>query len=141
MIRFTSCLFCFIAVICSFSCNKKQASDKTIFRYNESSGIASLDPAFAKNQSIMWAVHQLYNTLVEVDDSLRIQPSLAKRWEFSEDKKTILFFLRTDVFFHNDPAFKDSIGRMLTADDVVFSFQRILNPETASSGAWIFNNR
>ena len=32
-------------------------------------GIASLDPAFAKNQSIMWAVHQLYNTLVEVDQT------------------------------------------------------------------------
>ena len=38
-----------------------------IFHYNESTGIASLDPAFAKNQSIMWAIHQLYNTLVEID--------------------------------------------------------------------------
>ena len=134
-------MFCFIAVICTFSCNKKQASDKTIFRYNESSGIASLDPAFAKNQSIMWPVHQLYNTLVEVDDSLRIQPSLAKRWEFSADKKTILFFLRTDVFFHDDPVFKNSTGRRLTAYDVAYSFRRIVDPETASPGAWIFNNR
>jgi peptide/nickel transport system substrate-binding protein len=35
---------------------------KNIFHYNEQSGIATLDPAFAKNQSIMWAIHQLYNT-------------------------------------------------------------------------------
>ena len=41
---------------------------KNIFHYNEQSGIATLDPAFAKNQSIMWAVHQLYNTLVQTDD-------------------------------------------------------------------------
>jgi peptide/nickel transport system substrate-binding protein len=123
------------------ACGNKTSSNKVVFRYNESSGIASLDPAFAKNQSIMWPIHQLYNTLVEVDDSLRIKPSLAKRWEFSADKTSILFYLRDDVFFHDDPVFKNSIGRQLTAHDVVYSLQRIISPETASPGAWIFNNR
>jgi peptide/nickel transport system substrate-binding protein len=123
------------------ACSHKQPSDKVVFRYNESSGIASLDPAFAKNQSVMWPVHQLYNTLVEVDDSLRIRSSLAKRWEFSADKTTILFYLRKDVFFHDDPVFNNNKGRALTAYDVAYSLQRILNPETASPGAWIFNNR
>jgi peptide/nickel transport system substrate-binding protein len=123
------------------ACSHKQSSDKVVFRYNESSGIASLDPAFAKNQSVMWPVHQLYNTLVEVDDSLRIRSSLAKRWEFSADKTTILFYLRNDVFFHDDPVFNNNKGRALTAHDVAYSLQRILNPETASPGAWIFNNR
>ncbi|HWJ91591.1 MAG TPA: ABC transporter substrate-binding protein, partial [Flavisolibacter sp.] len=87
------------------SCYNSEKTSRNIFHYNEQTGIASLDPAFAKNQSIMWAVHQLYNTLVEVDSQLNIVPSLAKRWEISEDKTTYTFFLRNDVFFHNDDCF------------------------------------
>lgn len=74
------------------SCYSGEKEDKIIFHYNETTGIASIDPAFAKNQSIMWAIHQIYNTLVEVDSGLHIVPSLAKRWEISEDKKTYTFF-------------------------------------------------
>ena len=131
----------FLALLVLLSCASQQKTDKKIFRYNETSGIASLDPAFAKNQSIMWAVHQLYNTLVEVDENLQIKPSLATRWEFSEDKRTIIFHLRTDVSFHNDPAFPNGKGRCLTAKDVQYSFDRIIHKKTASPGAWIFNNR
>src|SRR5215210_7281804 len=91
---FVAC--CFSVLPCTFlsSCAEKHQTGKNVFHYNEQTGIASLDPAFAKNQSIMWAVHQLYNTLVEVDKDLHIVPSLAKRWTISEDKKTYMFFLR-----------------------------------------------
>jgi peptide/nickel transport system substrate-binding protein len=61
----------------SISCYNSEKRNANVFHYNEQTGIASLDPAFAKNQSIMWAVHQLYNTLVEVDSQLNIVPSLA----------------------------------------------------------------
>ena len=124
-----------------FSCKDHSHPDKKIFRYNESSGIATLDPAFAKNQSIMWAVHQFYNTLTELDSNMALKPSLAKAWEFSADKKEIIFHLRNDVFFQDDPCFELGKGRRLTASDVVYSFNRILNKNTASPGAWIFNNR
>ncbi|HZH65025.1 MAG TPA: ABC transporter substrate-binding protein, partial [Flavisolibacter sp.] len=123
------------------SCYRGEKEEKMVFHYNETTGIASLDPAFAKNQSIMWAVHQLYNTLVEVDSGLHIVPSLARRWEVSEDKKTYRFFLRGDVFFHDDACFKNGKGRRLTATDVVYSFNRILDKATASPGSWIFNGK
>ncbi|CAN5754842.1 ABC transporter substrate-binding protein [soil metagenome] len=123
------------------SCNDHIHPDKKIFRYNEVTGIASLDPAFAKNQSVMWPVHQLYNTLLEIDEEMQLKPSLAKRWEFSADKKTILFYLRNDVFFHDDAVFPGSKGRRMNAADVAYSLQRIIDPKTASPGAWIFNNR
>ncbi|MGZ5254616.1 MAG: ABC transporter substrate-binding protein [Flavitalea sp.] len=123
------------------SCGSRQGRYNNVFRYNENSGIASLDPAFAKNQSIIWAVHQIYNTLVETDKNLNIVPSLAHRWEISEDRKTYTFFLRNDVFFHDNKLFPGGKGRRMVADDVVYSFKRILNPVTASSGAWIFNDR
>ena len=122
-------------------CNTHKHPEKKIFRYNEVTGIASLDPAFAKNQSVMWPVHQLYNTLVEVDGDMQIRPSLAKKWEFSDDKRTIIFYLRNDVFFHDDPSFLNSKGRKLVAEDVAYSLQRIIDRKTASPGAWIFNNR
>jgi peptide/nickel transport system substrate-binding protein len=114
---------------------------KNIFHYNEQSGIATLDPAFAKNQSIMWAVHQIYNTLVQTDDHLNIIPSLAKSWRISDNNLVFTFHLRNDVFFHDNDAFVNKRGRKMTANDVVYSFQRILDKSTASSGAWIFNGR
>ncbi|HXB96125.1 MAG TPA: hypothetical protein VNU70_13235, partial [Puia sp.] len=85
--------------------------DQHVFRYNESDGIATLDPAFAKNRSIIWAVHQLYNTLVETDDRLRIVPGLARSWELASDRRTWIFHMRRDVFFHDDGAFPGGKGR------------------------------
>ncbi|HYF31489.1 MAG TPA: ABC transporter substrate-binding protein [Chitinophagaceae bacterium] len=123
------------------SCYSKKAHDKQVFRYNEATGIATLDPAFAKNQSIIWAVHQLYNTLVETDNKLNIVPSLAYRWDVSEDRLTYIFHLRPGVFFHDNDAFPQGKGRRMTAYDVEYSYRRIIDPATASSGAWIFNNR
>lgn len=94
-------------VICLLTaCYEKAATSKNVFSYNEATGIATLDPAFAKNQSIMWAVHQIYNTLVEIDSNLNIVPSLAKSWEVSDDRKTYRFHLRTNVYFTSDAAFK-----------------------------------
>lgn len=135
---------CFlIAVCCGFlsSCLREKKSEKQVFYYNESTGTATLDPAFAKNQSIMWPVHQLYNTLVEIDSNLNIIPSLARRWEVSADRLTYTFHLRDHIVFHDNDAFPDGKGRAMNAGDIVYSLNRIIDKTTASSGAWIFNNR
>src|SRR5215471_11939271 len=129
------------AIILCWSCHSEVTKGKQVFRYNEHDGIATLDPAFAKNRSVIWVIHQLYNTLVETDDAMNIVPSLAYRWDISPDRRVYTFHLRRNVLFHDDPAFPDGKGRALTAADVVYSFKRIINPSTASSGAWIFNNR
>lgn len=123
------------------SCYSSEKKSQNIFHYNEQTGIASLDPAFAKNQSIMWAVHQLYNTLVEVDSQLNIVPSLATRWEISDNKTTYIFHLRNDVVFQDDACFPGGKGRRMTAADVEYSFKRIVDKNTASPGAWIFNGK
>ncbi|MEO6539105.1 MAG: ABC transporter substrate-binding protein [Ferruginibacter sp.] len=137
------CIITISFLIISFfsSCKNHTHPDKKIFRYNESSGIATLDPAFAKNQSIMWGVHQLYNTLIEVDENMQLKPSLALRWEFAPGNRSITFHLRSDVFFHDDPVFIEGKGRRLIAKDVAYSFKRIIDKNTASPGGWIFNNR
>ena len=89
----------------------------------------------------MWAVHQMYNSLVEVDSQLNIRPSLASSWEISEDKKTYIFHLRNDVFFHDDPCFPNGKGRKMIAKDVEYSLKRILSPDVASPGSWIFSDK
>src|SRR6476661_8292307 len=91
-------------IIVSFflvSCASKSKSDKQVFVYNQVEGIATLDPAFAKNQATIWLVHQIYNTLVETDNDLNIVPSLAKSWEISDDRLLYTFHLRNDVYFHD----------------------------------------
>ncbi len=132
----------FLTALLLFSCHSsRQKHSSQVFTYNESTGIATLDPAFAKNQSIMWAVHQLYNTLVEIDSQLNIVPSVASSWDISPDRTTYTFHLRTNIYFHDDACFPGGKGRKMVADDIVYSLSRIIDKSTASSGAWIFNNR
>ncbi len=114
---------------------------KKVFAYNESDGIATLDPAFAKNRSIIWVIHQLYSTLVETDSNLHFVPGLARSWEVSPDRRVWTFHLRTDIYFHDDACFPGGKGRRMAASDVAYSFNRLLDPATASSGAWIFHDR
>ncbi|UJF19981.1 peptide ABC transporter substrate-binding protein SapA [Vibrio sp. SS-MA-C1-2] len=69
---------------------------------------------------------QLYNRLLDFDPvTLQPTPSLAKSWEVSSDGLTYTFQLRQNITFHTTPWFKPS--RYFNADDVVFSFQRILD--------------
>ncbi|HRG24056.1 MAG TPA: ABC transporter substrate-binding protein [Chitinophagaceae bacterium] len=134
--------FPFLLAICLLnSCYNKTGQEKNIFHYNEFSGIPTLDPAFAKSQATMWPAHQLFNTLVEIDDSLHIVPSLATRWDISADRTVYTFYLRNDVYFHDDPAFPGGKGRKMKADDIVYSLSRIMDKKVASPGAWIFSRK
>ena len=129
--NFEFCLLTFSFCLLISACTSHQHPDKKIFHYNESSGLASLDPAFAKNKQVMWATHQLYNTLIEIDSNMQMQPSLATHWNISDDNLTFTFFLRTDVFFTDDACFTNGKGRQLTAHDVEYSFKRIIDKNTA----------
>jgi len=133
--------FNLLPLICVMACQHKVSRNKQVFYYNETSGIATLDPAFSKNQSIIWAVRQIYNTLVETNQELNIVPSLAERWEVSENHLQYRFYLRKDIVFHDNAVFPDGRGRRMTAFDVEYSFRRIMDRRTASSGAWIFNDK
>ncbi len=129
----------FIPFVFSCTSNKNQHPGKTVFRYNESKGIATLDPAFAKSQTLIWPVHQLFNGLVQMDRRLNVKPSIAKSWKISENGLEYTFHLRNDVYFHDHELFPGGKGRKVTARDFVYSIKRIYDPRTASPGAWIFN--
>lgn len=122
---------------CSSAIN--DTDDAKIFRYNESSGISSLDPAFARDQAMIWVSNQLFNGLLQLDDSLNILPCIAREWKVSEDGRVYTFYLRNDVYFHDHEAFVNGKGRKVTANDFVYSFKRIMDPAIASPGSWVFS--
>lgn len=132
----------FVLCLVFFSCQKRtsQFNDTQVFRYNEHSNITSLDPAFAKDQRNIWAVNQLFNGLVQLDDSLHIQPDIATHWEISEDGKTYRFTLRKDVQFHEHNLFGTKKTRNVVAQDFVYSFGRLLDTQVASPGGWILQH-
>jgi len=125
-----------VIFIVFIACNSNTKSDRDhlVFRYNEYKNINSLDPAFAKDNSAIWACNQLFNGLVQLDDNLNIQSDIAKNWTISEDAKTYVFNLRTDIFFHEHKLFKNK-KRTVTAFDFEYSFNRLTSEETASPGS------
>ena len=76
---------------------------------------------------IMW---QIYDSLIYLDEKGNVYPGAAVGWEFSDDNKTVAFKLRPGVNFHD--------GTPLNAEAVKWSFDRHMNPETASPTAWMY---
>ncbi|REE24925.1 peptide/nickel transport system substrate-binding protein [Winogradskyella pacifica] len=132
----------------TFSCTSKESAplDHLVFRYNEHKNIGSLDPAFSKDLADIWATHQLFNGLVQMDDQLNVQSSIAKHWSITDSAKTYTFTLRDDVFFHKHELFDTSTSlsnqdstRLVTASDFEYSFNRLRNKAIASPGSWVLN--
>ncbi|CAN5854226.1 hypothetical protein BH20CHL2_BH20CHL2_11540 [soil metagenome] len=83
-----------------------------------------LDPARTNLAAATLIVDLVYEGLVHEGPELVPQPAVAERWDISDDGLIYTFHLRPGVTFHH--------GRDLTADDVVFSIERVMDPETAS---------
>jgi len=66
----------------------------------------------------------IYETLVVKNERFELVPSLAERFEESEDHKTFTFHLRHGVTFHN--------GKQLTSSDVKYTFDSIISPDLKS---------
>ena len=91
-----------------------------------------LDPAQVKESNSNEICRQLYDGLVEFSASDTVVPCLAESWQISENKLVYTFKLRKDVHFHsvvNSVPTKNG-GRLLTAEDVLFSFKRLLTPKS-----------
>ena len=157
-----------LLVLLMAGCGQRQDDDAglAIFKYNESAGILTLDPIYAKDLPHIWACNQLFNSLVAFDDKMNLVPMVAKSWDISEDGKTYTFHLRNDVLFHEDTCFyvqsalRQAQGpsrhdeaevvepvetptlrsRFVTAQDFVYSFNRVVDRSLNSPGTWIFEH-
>jgi oligopeptide transport system substrate-binding protein len=91
---------------------------------------ATLDPARLRDVYSLAVGQQLFDGLVQFDQTLSITPALAQFWIASRDGLTWTFTLRRGVKFHH--------GREVTADDVVYSFTRLVDPRTGSGSTDLF---
>ena len=87
--------------------------------------LKTLDPAKSIDIHAVTVIQQIFDGLVQFDKDLNVIPAIARSWKVSPDGLIYTFFLREGVKFHN--------GREVTSTDFVYSFTRILDPETKSS--------
>jgi peptide/nickel transport system substrate-binding protein/oligopeptide transport system substrate-binding protein len=95
--------------------------------------VATLDPAIGYDWQNWSMIKSLFDGLMDYEPgTTELRPGLAESYTISDDGLTYTFRLRENIFFHND--------RAVTADDVVYSLSRVVNPETQSPGAGFFDS-
>jgi ABC-type transport system substrate-binding protein len=77
-------------------------------------------------------LQNVHDSIVTVDSDMEVVPHLAESFEVSEDGLTYTFNLRPGVMFHD--------GSTMTSEDVVYSFERLRNPETGAVNFEVFND-
>ena len=134
-------VICLLTLAITTTCTDTKTEDenRTVFNYNEMAGISSLDPASANNTEDIWGVNQLFNGLVQLNDSLKVIPCIAKNWYISDDGLTYTFIIRDDVYFHDNKCFEKEKGRKVTAKDFVISFNRLYDARVSSAVSLLAN--
>jgi peptide/nickel transport system substrate-binding protein len=89
-----------------------------------------LDPHLTSAYASFQVLENVYDTLVQPGPDLQMEPALAESWDISDDNLTWTFTLRDGVNFHN--------GRALTAADVVYSYERIMDPDVGAANSFRF---
>lgn len=141
-------LICFTIII--YGCGKKEDGRMTnlqggvkgggLYRINELENIRSLDPARVSDVVSHHVAHQIYDLLVDLDTSLNLIPQLATRWDISDDGLLYTFHLRKGVMFQDNACFPNGKGREMIAKDVKYSFDRICDPRTGTTGYDYYKN-
>jgi len=95
--------------------------------------VSTLDPAIGYDWQNWSMIKSLFDGLMDYEPgTTNLKPDLAESYEISEDGNVFTFHLHQGVKFHN--------GREMTADDVVYSLDRVTNPATQSPGAGFFGS-
>jgi len=110
----------------------KPAVDRDTIVFGIGKEIANLDGQVAATGDSQRYAWQLYDSLYAFDLKGNLQPSVATAVDISKDGQSYTFTLRKDVKFHN--------GAQLTAKDVKYSLDRILDPATKSTRRPYFAN-
>ncbi|MFT6090919.1 ABC transporter substrate-binding protein [Sulfitobacter sp.] len=95
--------------------------------------VATLDPAIGYDWQNWSMIKSLYDGLMDYEPGTTdLRPGLAESYDISDDGMVFTFKLREGVKFHN--------GRVMTAEDVKYSLDRVTDPKTQSPGAGFFGS-
>lgn len=119
-----------VVALAACGVDRPTSTDRTVLHLYMEADPASLDPIQAVDVYRGRMVVYLYDGLVQYGQG-QTQPNLASSWEISDDGTVYTFRLRDDVAFHN--------GRPFSAEDVKYSFERALRPESRSPLTWVFD--
>ena len=122
-----------IPLLLFFSCNYNNSSkvniaEKDTLNINIGTEPPSLDGSLATDSTSYTILNNIMDGLTKFSMEHKPEPALAESWEISEDGKTFIFKIRDGVVW--------SDGVPLKAQDFVYSWHRILNPETAGDYAY-----
>lgn len=114
------------------ACGSPPVRPESTLRVRIGSDITSLDPASIFGIESQTVAGHIFGGLLRYNDtSGALEPDLAERWEVADGGRSYTFHLRRGVRWHGD------YGE-LSADDVIFSIERVRDPATASRYAGEF---
>lgn len=131
--KFAVCFAAAALVVAATGCGRSSApngpSEDGYYRLPLNENPVTLDPALFTDVNSEGVARRVFNCLVKLDSKLLPVPDLAESWEITPDGLVYTFHLRKGVMFHN--------GREMVADDVRYSFERLLRQETGSHRGWV----
>ena len=107
-----------------FACGQKSERNPNTFVESSIGDARRLNPVIANDSASGTINDQIFNGLVKYDKDIKLIGDLAERWEISNDSKTITFYLRKGVKWHD--------GAEFTADDCLFTYQKFIDPKVAT---------
>lgn len=114
-----------IALLVLFACQFKVKRDPSTLVWYMGSEPDTLNPITSTDVYASQVNSFLFDTLIERNnETLAFEPKMAKRWEISEDKKVFTFYLHEGIKWHD--------GKPMTVEDIIYSFERIMDPKVDS---------
>lgn len=115
----------------SASSSKGNLATKQVVNWTESSELPSIDPSLATDEISFNLLNNTNEGLYRLGKNNKIEPGMATKTTVSKDGKTYKFTLRKNAKWSN--------GDSVTAQDLVYSWQRINNPKTGSQYAYLYS--
>src|SRR5699024_3844894 len=108
---------------------ESDSGDEKVLRMNNGEEPTSLNPPIGIDRVSWNVLNNLMEGLTRLGQDDMPQPAIAEDWDISDDGKTYTFYLREDANWSN--------GDPVTAEDFVYAWKQLLNPETGSSAAFL----
>lgn len=132
--KLVSMVLVMVMIFTLFGCggfSNAGSNEENVLTFAIADDIATLDPVHNYELSTLLVGNQMVETLLKYDVDGQLQPYLASSWE-AKDELTYVYQIRNDVTFWD--------GTQMTADDVVFSLNRILDPANDADTAWLYDS-
>lgn len=127
-IRSIALALAFLFITAAFSSCKEDDGSGHIFKMNIENNPRNLDPQLAQDRESLMIIQNMLEGLVRVLPDGGVVPAAAESFSMSEDGLTYTFYLKRDMKWESLADFEGNV----TADDFVYAFQRLFDPETDS---------